>query len=700
MKPMHFSARSRQRSRNTFLSTLLPLFLITPILLSTRPTPANESGTADAAGQKSEHAHEHEHDEHGDVETIVVTASPLDHERDELALPVDRIEREDLLRNLGSTLGETLRAVPGISTTGFAAGASRPVVRGQDAYRTEVLEDGLRVQDVSQESPDHAVPVNPLVADRVEVIRGPATLRYGGGASAGVVNVITNRVPDQLPQDKISGEVFGGIGLVANERDLAVALNGAVKDFAWHADGVLRTANDYAIPNNESPRVQNGTQVDSFMGSVGGAYFFDSARLGFSYTRAENDYGIPVADEGVEIQMQTDRFRFEADLEQPIEGLRSIRLRGVYSDYEHDEVAGGEVGQTYRNEEFEGRLEFVHETFFGFNGAVGVQARTRDFVGEGEAAEFLAPTETRTGAIYFFEETQIAPDWTAEFGFRFESTEVDGRGIDEIRRDRHFFPLSGSAAIVGKPLDGLTLGLTGNVSQRAPAQAELFARGVHEATATFERGDNQLDEETSYTLDFRAEYKGSRGRIEWTGFVTQYDDFIFAERTGNFLDEDGVSPGDLAELEYVARDALFYGSELVGELDVIETDWGVFGLDGRFDIVRARFDNGPNANLPRIVPIRIGGGVFFESESLDARVGFVRTEAQNRTGAFEESTASFTHLNASLAYTIEPVDELPIEFNVVAQNLTDVRGRNHISFNKEDVLLPGRNIRFGVSARF
>ncbi len=708
MKSIFFPTRSLQRSRHALFPVLLPLLLAPPLLLSAQPAIAAEPNTKTeaAAGpeaetdREAEHAHEHEHDEHGEIETIVVTASPLAHDRDELALPVDRIEREDLLRNLGSTLGETLSHVPGIATTGFSAGASRPVIRGQDAYRTEVLEDGLRTQDVSQESPDHAVPVNPLVAERVEVIRGPATLRYGGGASAGVVNVITNRVPDHLPKDKISGEVFGGIGLLANERDLAVALNGAHKDFAWHADGVLRTANDYAIPNNESPRVQNGTQVDSFMGSVGGAYFFDAARLGFSYTRAENDYGIPISDEGVEIEMKTDRFRFEADLEDPITGIRSIRLRGVYSDYEHDEVAGGEVGQTYRNEEFEGRLEVVHETLFGFTGAVGVQARTRAFVGEGEAAEFLAPTDTTTAAIYIFEETEIAPDWTAEFGFRFESTEVQGRGLDEIRRDRHFFPLSGSVGLVGQPFDGITLGLTGNVSQRAPAQAELFARGVHEATATFEIGDNQLDEETSYTVDFRAEYKGSRGRIEWTGFVTQYDGFIFAERTGNFVEEDGTAPGPLAELEYVARDALFYGSELVGELDVFKTEWGVFGLDGRFDIVRARFDNGPNANLPRIVPIRIGGGLFFDSESLDARVGFLRTEAQNRTGAFENSTASFTHLNASLAYTIEPVDELPIEFSIVAQNLTDVRGRNHIAFNKEQVLLPGRNIRFGISARF
>lgn len=655
---------------------------------------------ADLDEDPDQHAHEHEHDEHAAVETIIVTASPLDHERDELALPVDRVEREDLLLNLGSTLGETLSRVPGIASTGFSAGASRPVVRGQDAFRTEVLEDGLRTQDVSQESPDHAVPVNPLAAKRVEIIRGPATLRYGGGASAGVVNAITNRVPDSLPEDKISADIFGGIGLVANERDLAVALDGAFKDFAWHADGVLRTANDYAIPNDSAPRVQNGTQVESFMGSVGGAYFFDAARVGFSYTRAESEYGIPVSDEGVSIDMNTDRFRFEADLDKPLPGLRSVRLRGVYSDYEHDEIAEGEVGQTYRNEEFEARLEFVHEPLFGFTGAVGVQARTRDFVGEGEAAEFLAPTDTTTAALYFFEETNLGENWTAEFGFRFESTEVEGTAIDDIDRQEQFFPLSGSASLVGQLAEGITLGFTGNVSQRAPAQVELFARGAHEATETFEIGDPTLDEETSFTAETRMEYKGNRGRIEGSVFVTRYDDFIYAELTGASVDEEGAAPGPLAELRYVSRDALFWGAEIAGELNAFETEWGSFGIDARFDIVRARFDDGPFQNLPRIVPIRFGAGVFFDSESLDARIGFLRTEAQNRTNEFEDSTAGFTHINASLSYKLAPIGELPLDFTIVAKNLADVRGRNHIAFNNDDVLLPGRNIRFGLRARF
>ena len=653
-----------------------------------------------------DHAHEHPHSEHEPTETIVVTASPLEHDRDEIAIPVERVSRDELLRNLGSTLGESLIFLPGISSTGFSAGASRPVIRGQDAFRTEVLEDGLGTQDVSRESPDHAVPINPLAARRVEVIRGPATLRYGGGASAGVINVITNRIPDRMPEEPISGEVFGGIGLVANQRDLAASLEGRTGSLAWHADGVLRSANDYSIPNDESPRVQSGTKLESFNGSLGGAWIKDAGRLGFSYSRVESDYGIPEEGEGVDIEMQTDRFRFEGDLFEPIEGIRAIRFRGVYSEYEHDEVAGGEVGQTFRNEEFEGRLEILHEPVMGFIGALGIQGRSRDFRAEGEAAEFLAPTDTHMAAVYLFEEREIVEGLTGELGFRVEHTRVEGRDITGALRDEEFVPLSGAVGLVAEPLSWLTVGLNGAVSQRAPSQVELLARGAHEATQTFEIGDPTIDEETSYAGDLRIEAKGPRGRIEWAAFVTRYDDFIFGAFTGNVVDEEGnpVAPGDpdgLDELAYRARDAVFYGTEVSGELDLFELLEGRVGIDGRFDFVRARFLDGADRNLPRITPIRWGGGLFYESEAFDARVGFLRTEAQEDVSDFESATNSFTYLNASLAYRIGLLeDRIPTEFTLTARNLADVRGRNHIAFNKDEVLLAGRDIRFGLRVRF
>ena len=657
-------------------------------------------------GRSREHAHEHEHEEHDDTETIVVTGSPLAHSRDELAIPVDRIEKAEMLQNLGSTHGETLSRVPGLTTTGFAGGASRPVVRGQDAFRTEVLEDGLRTQDVSQESPDHGVPINPLAARRTEIIRGPATVRYGGGASAGVVNVITNRVPDRKPADAISGDVFAGIGLLADERDIAGTLDGSFGDFAWHADGAMRRANNYSIPNDSNPHTQPGTQVESYTGSLGAAWIGDIGRLGFAYIRAEDRYGIPEDDEPVEIDMNIDRYRFEGDFTPELAGIRELRVRGVYSDYEHDEIASNVVGQTYRNEEFDGRLELVHETVAGFDGAFGLHGRSRDFRAEGEAAEFLAPTDTAMVAGYFFEERELTTNLVGEVGFRAEYTNVQGSDANGIDRDLDFVPLSGSVALLFDPTDWLGFGLNGSISQRAPTQVELLARGAHEATSTFEVGDPDLDEETSYTGELRATVKAPRGRIEGAIFATQYQGFIFGNRTGNFVDADGnpvLDPNDpeaLQELRYIDRDALFFGGEVSGSYDLIRLSFGEFGIDGRFDVVRARFTDGQEGSLPRIVPIRWGSGVYFSNESIDARVGFLRNEAQNRTTQFESSTASFTHLDASLAYRFEPVEGIKLEASVTGRNLNDVRGRNHVAFNKEDILLPGRNIRFGLRARF
>lgn len=659
--------------------------------------PASSPHAAESRSEETDtHAHEHIHDEHDDVETLVVTGSPLEHDRDELSKPVDRIEREDILENLGSTLGESINHIPGLATTGFSGGASRPVIRGQDAYRTEVLEDGLGTHDVSRESPDHAVPVNPLAARRIEVIRGPATLRYGGGASAGVVNVITNRIPDRLPKESLEGEVYGGIGLVANERDMAAGLTGASGDFAFHADGLFRRSNDYSIPNDDKPHVQSGTETEAWVGSVGGAYLPDWGRLGASYTRVENVYGIPDGSEPVEIDMHTDRFRFEADAFDPVAGVREIRVRGAYSDYEHDELADGVVGQTFRNREFESRVELLHQPVAEFSGALGLHTRHREFRGEGEAAEFLAPTETTTIGVYFFEERPLTDELILEAGLRVEHTRVQGVDITSVHRDLDFTPLSGALGLLLTPTDWLTVGLNGSVSQRAPSQVELLARGQHEATNTFETGNPDLDEETSYTGDFRVEIEGLRGRIEWAGFVTQYDDFIFAGLTGALV-------GSSEELNYVNRDALFWGTEVSGELDLFEFDYGILGLDGRFDFVRARFDSSPGSGskkLPRIVPIRWGGGLYFKADVFSARVGFLRTEAQEDVGDFEGPTNNFTFLNASLSYRLGLVEKLPLELSIVARNLSDVRGQNHISFNKEDVLLPGRSVRFALRAQF
>ena len=647
-----------------------------------------------------EHAHEHEHgDNHEPHETIVITATPLEHARDELATPVDRLDREQIVEALRSTLGETVGTLPGITNSGFTAGASRPVIRGQDAYRTEVLESGLSTQDVSRLSPDHAVPVSPIAVHAIEVIRGPAVLRYGGGAAAGVVNAITNRVPHKPIEESFRGELLGVYQYNGDGGDFGGEFEGGVGDFAWHLDGLYRKSDDY-VTGAGLP--QNGTDAETWSVTAGGARLFEQGRLGFAYTRYESDYGIPGA-EPIQIDLRTNRYRFEGDWSEPHASLREIKLRGVYSSYTHDEVAAGIAGQTFDNDEFDGRLELLHEPLLGFIGAVGFHGRHQDLIASGEAVEFLAPSDTAMFAGYVFEERALSESVDVELGLRFEGTWVEGTPIDGIRRKRSFAPISGSAALIAHP-GPLSVGVTGSASQRAPSQVELYARGPHEATGTFEIGNPNLDEETSYTGELRVAGDFERASFELSGFATYYGRYLFGQLTGLKVDGDGLPDpaGDFDQLFYVDRDAVFAGGEISFSVELVDLFEGTLGTDWQLDYVRAQFTDGiGNANVPRIPPMRWGGGLFYRHERADARFGFLRHQAQWDPAANELATRSFTMLDLSLLYRLPYLeDRVAMQLTFTARNLLDEVARNAVSFTKDEVLLPGRSYRVGVRGSF
>ena len=656
---------------------------------------------ADSGPAPHEHAHEHKHgDEHEPIETIVITASPLPHERGELATPVDRLTRSDIVSNLSSTIGETIGNLPGVTNSGFSAGASRPVIRGQDAYRTEVLEGGLSTQDVSRLSPDHALPVNPITAQAIEVVRGPGVLRYGGGASAGVVNVITNRIPVRAIDEAIRGDTLGVYQYNGNGGDFSGLLEGGVSNLAWHLDGLYRKTDDY---KNGAGKRQSGTDTKTWAVSAGASYFFNKGRVGFGYSRYDAEYGIP-KDEPVEIDMRTNRYRFEGDWEQPLKGLREITIRSVYTNYTHDELESGVVGQTFDNNEFDGRLEAIHEPLFGFIGALGIHGRHQNLVLGGEAENFLAPSDTASIAGYLFEERSLAEFVDLDLGIRVEGTWVEGTPINGDRRRRTFAPISGSVALIAHPANPFTIGLTGSASQRAPSQVELFARGPHEATGTFEIGDPSFDEETSYTGELRISGDFDSLRIEASGFATYYKGYLFGELTGIRVDSTGaVDPtGDFDQLLFRDRNATFYGGEITIKADLIEFLGGVLGTDWQIDYVRAQFTGGgDNTNLPRIPPMRWGGNLSYEHGLFSGRFGFLRHQAQWNPSANEFATSAYTMLNLSTRFWLPFFGERPaLALGFTARNLLDENARNAASFTKGLVLLPGRSFRLSVQGSF
>ncbi len=292
-----------------------------------------------------------------------------------------------------------------------------------------------------------------------------------------------------------------------------------------------------------------------------------------------------------------------------------------------------------------------------------------------------------------------------EFGLRVEGTEVEGTPFMRSRKtDRRFFPISGSVGLVYDPIETLNFGLVGSVTQRAPAEVELFARGPHEATGTFEVGDQDFDEETSYTGELRVNFANDRARVEASAFFTYYDDYIFGELQGIMVDEDGDPMGmdaDLDLLFFRSRNAWFAGGELFGSVDLCEFMDGTFGLDGQFDYVRARFTSGDDKDVPRITPIRWGIGGFYQSDWVQAHFGFVRTERQNDVSEFENKTDDFTFLNLSIIFSTQQLfARVPVEFGFHATNMLNQRARNVVSFNADELLLPGFNARGTVRVRF
>ncbi|MDJ0865685.1 MAG: TonB-dependent receptor [Myxococcota bacterium] len=680
-------------------SAVLCLAVPFHLALASEADPADGTATSDDEAVH-EHAHEHDHDGDHVDERIVVTATPLEHSPDELAVPVIQIDRQQVLQDLGSTLGETLATQPGVATTGFTGGASRPVIRGQDAFRTEVLEGGLSTQDVSRLSPDHAVPVNALSAESVEVVRGPAVLRYGGGASAGVVNALTNRVPRLRIEEPLRGELVGAYGKNEDQGDFNGRIEGGFGPLAWRLDGMYRDAGNYQRGDDKT---QRGSDTETWTISPGASLITDFGRIGFAYTRFESEYGIP-EDEPVEIDLETDRYRFEGDLFEPFEGVREIRLRGIYSDYEHDEIADGVTGQTFDNDEFDGRLELLHEPLFGFVGALGFHGRAQDLKASGEAAEFLDQSDTEMFAAYFFEERPLAEHFDLQVGARFEGTWVDGTPISGRKRNRAFAPISGSVSSIYHPNENWTIGLTGSVSQRAPAQVELFARGPHEATSTFEVGDPDFDEETAYTAELRVRGAFERFDFDLSLFSTYYDDFIAGLETGVTVDEEGNPDpdGDLDELFYRQRNASFLGGELTAGAHLVEFAGGSLRTEWQLDYVRARFTSGSGENdIPRIPPMRWGGSLVYVHDRVYGRFGFMRHESQWNATDLERDTDDFVMLDLALRVKLPMLEDLaPTELSFMATNLLDVGARNAVSFNVDEVKLPGRNFRIGLRTEF
>jgi iron complex outermembrane receptor protein len=659
----------------------------------------------------------HDHDRAKQLDELVVTASPLQPGSEEVVKPIEVLAGEALDRQKAGTLGETVAKVVGVQSSFFGAGVGRPIIRGQDGARVQVLEGGISALDVSTVSADHAVTIEPFLADQIEILKGPATLLYGSGAVAGAVNVVDGRIPEMLPENALSGraELRGNSG--ADERTGMLRLDGGQRGFAWHVDAFHRESDDYDIPGyaesaalreaeaeaGEGEAEAYGSLPNSALETEGGAFgaswIGERGFIGGAVSTYSSLYGIPghahehEHEEGeeeeeeeapVRIDLEQIRYDVKGAIHAPFAGAESIRFRLGRNDYEHTELEGDEVGTRFDNTGTEGRVELVHPEIAGWRGAYGLQIGQRDFEAIGEEA-FVPPSRTDDIGLFALEQRDF-DRWKLELGARYDGVDVDPEGFET----RDFDAVSASIGALWRFNDTVHLSLGYDRAQRAPTAEELFSNGAHIATQSFEVGDADLDVETANQFEVALHLHRGPLTAKFSAFENAYDDFIYLDDTGTLED-------DLPLRQWTQADATFRGFEAEANLQLADNASGAWSLRFFGDKVRASLDDG--GNLPRIVPARFGAGASWERDGWRANIGAVRAADQDKVATFETPTDGYTLVDAHLAYHWDTA-RVGWEVFLDGNNLTDREARTHTSFLKDLAPLPGRTVAFGVRAFF
>lgn len=623
-----------------------------------------------------------------------------------------------------ATLGEALANEPGAATTGYAPGAAtRPILRGLEGARVRVQENGLTTGDVSTLGDDHAVPVSPLAAEKIEILRGPAALRYGSQIVGGVVEASDEKIAETArPGARFRS--FGALSSVDSGREGAAELNAGGENVAVHAGWFGREAGDYRTPDG----VQRNSAARARGFSLGGSYIFDQGFFGASVAQFSSVYRIPgvfPALAGTRIELDQVKIATRGEYRPTGGFIEAIRFWGGWSDYRHDEKGRDGTGldgvrATFRNREWESRVDARHapvETPFGtLTGFFGAQAGVARLGSEGEAGSLIAPAATRALAVYAVERLAFTPATRLEAGARLEHVRIAGTpalfpGLTPpgdplpYAAARAFAPFSASLSLAHDLQPGLTAALTATFAQRAPQALELFARGAHDATGTFEIGDPGLRKETARTLEASLRRTEGPLRFDLRAYATFYSGFIYRRETGVFCGDDFATCGidfELRQTIFAQQAATFLGAEAKGALDIAELAGGTVAVEGQYDVLRAKFAD--RTNVPRMPPHRLGAGLSWRDANWLARVNLLHAFAQRATGANETPTPGYNLLNAELRYT-RPLDPARFGFReaslaLVATNLLDERIRNSASFRKDEVLAPGRSLRLSAQMRF
>ena len=690
---------------------------------------------------------------HGEQSEEIVVTAPYVRDLDVLA-GTTVVSGEELVRDIRPQIGDTLVSQPGVSATSFSPGASRPVLRGFQGERVRVLTDGLGSLDVSNTSTDHGVSIDPLTAERIEILRGPAVLLFGSQAIGGAVNVIDRRIPRAAPETGFHVDAIGTLGSALDERSIGGAADlSLAPSIVFHVDGSYRKTDDLRVGGyvlspglraeqraiaeeetgeghldeaeearelaNQRDRLPN-SYTETYTLGTGLAIVNDGGSLGFSVGYYNSDYGVPErpgaghhhGEEGEEeeheehgeggVSIGMEQFRADIRGEVNVGGsfLDQIRLRVGYADYEHTEFEGAEVGTVFNSDAFEGRLELAQADRGSWRGVIGFQGYTRNFSAVGEEA-FVPPNVTAQYGVFALQEFDFGPIGLEVAG-RYEHT--DGRsnsvaiGIGDEQEivgvDRTFDAFSGALSLTYAPARGVRVGVTGSRAVRAPSGEELFSNGSHVATQAYEVGNPNFDLEKSWGIEMLA--RGDTGPLTFqiSGYAAWFDDYIYESEAGADFESDEF---DLPIFQYYQADARYYGIE--GEVTARLVDTEAFARSANVvaDYVNAEL-TGSNTPVPRIPPFRVLGGLSATAGAFGGRVEIEHSTKQTRVAEFETPTDAFTFVNASVNWRPFAGNETVLTLS--ANNIFDVEARRHASFTKDFVPLAGRDIRLAARVSF
>ena len=667
---------------------------------------------------------------------IVVTAPYF--ERLDLLAGTSALSGEELAQQSRGQIGDTLLSLPGVSATSFTPGSSRPVLRGFQGNRVAVLTDGIGNIDASNTSADHAVTIESLTTERIEVLRGPAVLLFGGQAVGGAVNAIDKRIPRAIPKEAAHVDALAGYGSAADEWSAGASVDVPVTDrLVVHADGSYRKSDDLRISGyqlssvlrdevfdladeeeaegelDEAEELREAAEnrgrvpnsaVETWTAGVGTAFIDDGGNLGVSFSIYDTKYGIPgrpgvghheeataageqvsmaeAGEEAVTIGLRQYRADIRGEVETGGGFLEKLTFRAGYADYEHTEFEGDEIGTVFKSNGFEARAEAVQANRDGWRGASGIQYLSRDFEAIGAEA-FVPPNRTRQLGLFSLQEFDLG-GLHLEAALRYDRVKQEAQTLGITRNFNNVSAAFGLAYLIGD----LKIGINASRTGRAPAVEELFSDGPHIATQAYEIGDPDLRSEKAWNAELYARFDSSNVDATVTVYSNWFDGFIYEDATG--AEED-----DLPVFQYFQSDARFWGFEADVSARLGRVGGFDFVVDGVADYTRASISNG-GGPVPRIPPLRLLGGVELQSGSLDLRGEVEWANDQRRNAAFETETAGFTLVNASASWRPFGRDR-NIALIASVNNIFDVSARRAASFTKDYVPLAGRDFR--VTAR-